>query len=123
MVRQVVSSVVLAFTVAAADAATVYVGEEKLTGATLVIETEDGAVDKVVVPGDADISTLNLEIVQLGDIVAFKPSAIFSCGGDLTGEFAAVTKPAKKGKNYTVEYTASAATLSYTTPGAIILVR
>ena len=94
-----------------------------LTGATLVIETADGAVDKVVVPGDADISTLDLEIVQLGDIVAFKPSAIFSCGGDLTGEFASVAKPTQKGKNYTVEYTASAATLSYTTPGAIILVR
>ena len=94
-----------------------------LTGATLVAETEGGAVDKVVLAGDANISEVNLRIVQLGEIVPFGPSAILSCGGALSGEFASVERPARKGKNYDVGYEAAAATLSYLKPGAVIYVR
>lgn len=94
-----------------------------LTGATLVAETEGGDVDKVVLAGDADVSTMNLRIVQLGEIVPFSPSAILSCGGVLSGEFASVDRPARKGANYDVGYRADAATLSYARPGAFLIVK
>ena len=94
-----------------------------LTGATIVAETEGGAVDSVVLAGDANISEVNLRIVQLGEVVQFGPSAILSCGGALLGEFAAVERPARKGMNYDVGYEAAAATLSYFKPGSVILVR
>ena len=41
----------------------------------------------------------------------------------LSGEFASVERPARKGKNYDVGYEAAAATLSYLKPGAVIYVR
>ena len=94
-----------------------------LTGVTLVAETEGGDVDKVVLAGDADVSTMNLRIVQIGEIVPFSPSAILSCGGTLTGEFASDERPARKSMNYEVGYEAAAATLSYARPGGVLLVR
>ena len=94
-----------------------------LAGATIVAETEGGAVDRVVVAGGADISETGLRVVQLGALVPFGPRAILSCGGSLSGEFASVEMPTHKGKNYGVGYGDDAAALSYVTPGAAIVIQ
>lgn len=94
-----------------------------LAGATVVIETEDGVTDQVVVSGDADISATNLRIVQLGKRTDVKAQEIFECEGTLKGPFAAVEKPVRKGDLYTVGYGECAATLDFAVPGLLLMVR
>ena len=93
------------------------------TGATLVVATEDGSVNKVVVPDDLDLTGLNLVVEQVGLPVVFNPKAFLETSGALSGSFATVTLPAKRTKNYSVDIGASAATLGYAKPGALLIVR
>ena len=94
-----------------------------LTGATLVAETENGSVDGVVLPGDVSISVLKLRIVQLGKRVEVRSAAIMTCGGTLSGKFAEVTKPAKRGELYGIVVDKSVVMLDVILPGTLLLVR
>lgn len=93
-----------------------------LDGATLVVETENGLVGKIVVPEDLDVSTLSVEVVQRGTPVAFS-AAFLESAGTLSGSFVTVSLPEKKRKNYSVSVGASVATLNYAKPGVVLLVR
>lgn len=92
-------------------------------GATLAIDTKDGAVDKVVVPGSLSLDAVGLRIVQIGKPVAFRNAAFLQSGGELSGAFASVALPAKRTANYSVSVLASEAVLDYTKRGMVLLVR
>lgn len=94
-----------------------------LAGATLTVRTSDGAVDKVVVPDDFDLTGLKLVVEQVGLPVVFPAKAFLETSGALSGSFATVTLPAKRTKNYSVDVGSAAATLSYQKPGALLIVR
>lgn len=94
-----------------------------LAGATLTVRTSGGAVDKVVVPDDFDLTGLKLVVEQVGLPVVFPAKAFLETSGALSGSFATVTLPAKRTKNYSVDVGAKTATLSYQKPGALLIVR
>ena len=94
-----------------------------LSGVTIVVETSEGSVDKVVVCDDMDLSTFGVRIVQLGSRVDVKEQPFFISGGKLSGQFSAVEKPAKKGELYVVNYDETAVSLNYSKPGILMIVR
>ena len=95
-----------------------------LAGATLTVQTSNGTVEKVVVPGDLDLTGLNLVVEQIGLPVVFAATAFLeTSGGKLSGSFATVTLPTERTKNYSVEVGASSATLSYQKPGLMLILR
>ena len=95
-----------------------------LAGATLTVQTSNGTVEKVVVPGDLDLTGLNLVVEQIGLPVVFAATAFLeTSGGELSGPFASVTLPTERTKNYSVDVGASSATLSYQKPGLMLILR
>ena len=94
-----------------------------LDGVSLVIETEDGAVDKVVVPDDLDVSRLDVDVRQLGKPIVFGTTEFLSCGGELTGPFGSVSLPEAKRERYEVVLGETAARLAFTGAGILLIVR
>jgi len=94
-----------------------------LSGATLTIDTKNGQVDKVVVPGALQLAQIGLRVVQVGDPVDMRPTAFLQSAGGLVGGFASVDLPPKRTRNYSVSVGANDATLCYARPGGIVIVR
>lgn len=101
----------------------VFAQQPVLTGARFEIDTVDGAVDKVIVPGDLDLSTVSLEVVQHELPVVFPPKAFLQTGGQLSNAFESVTLPARKSRNYAVSIKPNEATIGYSRPGFWLTVR
>lgn len=101
----------------------IFAQQPVLTGARLVIDTADGAVDRVTVPGDLDLSAIALEVVQSGQPVVFQPKAFLQSGGLLVNAFKSVILPVRKTRNYGISVGVSEATLGYAKPGLLLMVR
>ena len=94
-----------------------------LDGVSLVIETEDGAVDKLVMPGDLNVSQIDLDVRQLGKPVVFMSTEFLFCGGELTGPFGSISLPEAKRERYEVVLGETAARLAFTGAGILLIVR
>ncbi|MBQ2629464.1 MAG: hypothetical protein IJG13_07295 [Kiritimatiellae bacterium] len=88
-------------------------------GATLVAEAGDGGVDKLVVGGDFDASSLALRLTALG-ACKYAAGDLLVTSGALTGAFDPVTKPAKG--SWTLSYGPNVAELRYMPRGMVFVV-
>ena len=89
-------------------------------GATLVAEVGDSGVDKLVVGGDFDASSLALRLTALGSC-KYAAGDLLVTSGALSGAFDPVTKPAKG--CWTVSYGPNVAELRYAPRGTVVVVR
>lgn len=93
-----------------------------LAGATLFAEVSKTGIDGIELPGDFDLSALNLTVVDLGSRGAHLKEAVVSCSGVRTGAFASVVLPEKRPDRYELSYTDAAAILSVG-KGLLMIVR
>lgn len=69
-----------------------------LTGTLLVDVSTDGTSDRLVVQGDVNLSALNLDVANPGQLDRSKQYALVTCSGTRTGTFASITGPDSRWK-------------------------